>query len=621
MAEGFLGRLLGDEEAGAEVPATDAANSEALAATLALAQSGHDPDVARAAERFLNAQTRLLAVQTDQSQAEGGLRLSHLHGQSAEGKLRRAGQRIRVAMQLLVAMLAAVIGAFILVMVTDAFASKAVVVDKFATPASLSGRGLTGDVVASALLDELKKLQAATRSSTSGLTTVSAWASDITIDVPETGVSIGEVDRLLHARFGHDLHVGGDLLQTENGLRLTVRGDGFLARSFDGVDLGHLAAEAADYVYGRSQPLQYAVYLADSGRDADALAFLPGAFSRAGTDDERAKLANEWGDAFADLNRNAEAAEKYRLAMSLKAHDWPAWSNLLAVVVSLDGEEAGWRESSAFLAQAAAARGQERPKPRSLSNPAFLTWDLPLALAGLLDNANGNGGAGSFSTINGPAIADLYALMHDPAQASRTLASSDPDDPFTKAETAALAAYDALDRGDAQAAIAPMETYWRDWQNNSSMQSSYPDEPCYLGLAYGLAGRTEEAATIFKRMGAWSRCAAFEGDVLAHAGDRAGAARVWNEGLRVGPDLPMVSLHRGLDEFRRGDLAAAHRDLETASAKAPHFADPLKASGDLLMADHEPDAAVLKYDEALRYAPDWAALKTARDGARHAAGM
>ncbi len=82
-----------------------------------------------------------------------------------------------------------------------------------------------------------------------------------------------------------------------------------------------------------------------------------------------------------------------------------------------------------------------------------------------------------------------------------------------------------------------------------------------------------------------------------------------------------VSLHRGPDEVRRGDFAAAQRGLETASAEAPHFADPLKASGDLLMAKHEPGRAVLKYDEALRYAPDWAALRAAQDVARHAAGM
>jgi len=96
---------------------------------------------------------------------------------------------------------------------------------------------------------------------------------------------------------------------------------------------------------------------------------------------------------------------------------------------------------------------------------------------------------------------------------------------------------------------------------------------------------------------------------------RAGAERVWVEGFRVGPDLPFVYLHRGLSELNRGDLKAAEADLAAASANAPHFADPLKAWGDLLARAGRWKEALTKYDEALKYAPAWAALQQARDGA------
>jgi hypothetical protein len=39
--------------------------------------------------------------------------------------------------------------------------------------------------------------------------------------------SIGEISRLLRERFGHDLHIDGDLIETvTGGLTLTVRGNG-----------------------------------------------------------------------------------------------------------------------------------------------------------------------------------------------------------------------------------------------------------------------------------------------------------------------------------------------------------------------------------------------------------
>ena len=49
--------------------------------------------------------------------------------------------------------------------------------------------------------------------------------------------------------------------------------------------------------------------------------------------------------------------------------------------------------------------------------------------------------------------------MHDPAQATRLLTASDPDDPITKAEALLLEGYAALDRGDAAAAVPPLEVF------------------------------------------------------------------------------------------------------------------------------------------------------------------
>ena len=124
-----------------------------------------------------------------------------------------------------------------------------------------------------------------------------------------------------------------------------------------------------------------------------------------------------------------------------------------------------------------------------------------------------------------------------------------------------------------------------------------------------------DAEAAFKQTGPRSLCAAFHGDVLVHAGDAAGAGRVWAEGLKAAPDLLMVYLHRGLFELDRGDWLAAQADLSTASAKAPHYADPLKAWGDLLARQGRWKEALAKYDAALKYAPAWAQLHQAREAA------
>jgi tetratricopeptide (TPR) repeat protein len=618
MAEGLLGGLFGGEE---ELPEAEAAeakvSAEAFAAAVAADQARRDPGVARATEVFLERQAALLKSQDDQLNDERALRLAHLRHQSQEGKLRRVGQRIRLGMQAFAAFVAGLIALGVLTMLYDAVTSRSVVVDAFKSPSALAGRGVTGDVVASGVLDALQKLQSATRAVSKALDAKGAWASDIKVELPETGVSIGEIDRLLHARFGHDLHIDGDLIQTDTGgLALTVRGDDIPAATFQGQagELDKLTTEAAEYIYGRAQPDRYAIYLLQAGRAKDALAFLPGAYATATTAHQRAYLMVLWANANEDLGDLVQAIQQFRSAMALAPWGsrewWEARTNVVDAIYNAGGEEAAWRESKAFLSDADRAPKRERPPTNSLIYPATYTWDLSRALASLLENAAINGGAGTGEVIAGPFIADYYAQMHDPAQAARFIALSDPDNPRTKTETLLLQAYAALDRGAAGAAIAPLEAY-------SSLRKNDQDVPCFLGLAYGLSGRVADAEAAFKQTGPRSLCAAFHGDVLVHAGDAAGAGRVWAEGLKAAPDLPMVYLHRGLFELDRGDLAAARADLSTANAKAPHFADPLKAWGDLLAREGRWKDALAKYDEALKYAPAWAELHQARDAAAH----
>jgi hypothetical protein len=62
-----------------------------------------------------------------------------------------------------------------------------------------------------------------------------------------------------------------------------------------------------------------------------------------------------------------------------------------------------------------------------------------------------------------------------------------------------------------------------------------------------------------------------------------------------------------------GDLAGAAAKLADANIRGPHWADPLKVWGDLLAKQAKTKDALAKYDEALKYAPNWKQLKEARN--------
>jgi tetratricopeptide (TPR) repeat protein len=615
VIEDFLG---GEPEEPAAAGAREVepfAGADPLAAAIAVeaveSGSGSNSD----AVAYLQAQKALVDLQVTHFEEER--RLVHEERQLAIAAARRKrfADWLKTVVQLLVTLAAILAGVAVVTLIHDAVVARSVVVDPFQAPPALAPGGVNGEVVAAGLLDELQKLQSATRSTLKRLEARSAWSSDIRIEVPQTGVSIGEIERVLRQRLGHDQHIGGDLIRTDTGgLALTVRGDGVPAETFQGAagDLPKLTREAAEYVYGRSQPVQFATYLSTNGRYADALAFLPGAFARAADDETRARLANAWGGAYTGLNRPAEAVAKFRLAMGLKRNFWNPWSNIVGALPGVDGEEAAWREARKMIDAVDREPRDRKPELYVLANPAGAVWDLPLLLAALLEDATHNGGAGANANIVGPQIADVYGLMHDPADAGRYLAQSDPADPGTKAEALLLPAYADLDRGDANAAVPPLEAFWKAWVADPDLQYTLADAPCLVGLALGLAGRLADAEAVFARTGRWSRCYAAHGDVLEHSGDVSGAVRVWDDGLRVSPDLPFVYLHRGLSEFRRGDFARAGADLAAANARAPHFADPLKAWGDLLARQGRWREAVTKYDEALRYAPAWSELRQAR---------
>ena len=75
-------------------------------------------------------------------------------------------------------------------------------------------------------------------------------------------------------------------------------------------------------------------------------------------------------------------------------------------------------------------------------------------------------------------------------------------------------------------------------------------------------------------------------------------SRLFAEGP-VAPDLPAAYYSWGVALSKHSDLAGAVARLELAHEKGPHWADPLKAWGDVLVKQGQRKDALAKYEEAL----------------------
>jgi tetratricopeptide (TPR) repeat protein len=610
MAEGGLLKefLEGGEGEAAEAEAAAAALDPAAAA-LAMSAARKHPGLAASAADYFRRQAHLVGIQTEHLHEQRLVQLSNL-------KLRGLSEVLKVSFQAVVALVAIVVGVVLLVMIHDAVVSMSVVVEPFEAPPALAARGLTGKVVAEDFLDELNRLQSAARSSAAKRNLSNAWAGDITVEVPETGVSLGEIERLLRRRLGHDQHVEGDLVQTEDGaLALTVRGDGIIAKTFTGPsgELDRLTTQAAEYVFGQSEPYLYAIYLRNAGRYAEALAFAKAAYSTA-PKSERPYLLNEWGNGLNNTGQPVTASlPLYLEALKLKPDYWIAYNNVMNVYWGMGREEDAWRLGEKLRKQAGGRPG--KAPELFYSNWDTLTWNLAPWRASLEADAEAHGGVGTSIVSNGPSLADVDARMHDPQAAELHLQTSlgDAADSSIISIGHFVRGLLAGEAGDVQRAAAEMEAFGTAYEADPALSSNYPGYRCWIAPAEEAAGHPDKADAVLASAGSFVDCYRFRGDILDHRGDWAGAQKAYAAAVALAPDLPAAYYSWGQALARHGDLAGALAKLQAANRRGPTWADPLKAWGDVLARQGHWREALGKYDAALRHAPAWSALHRARD--------
>lgn len=613
MAEGVLGGIGGGADAKPELEASASpASAAAFAAAIAHHASIHNPDVARDAAAFLRGQLRHVQVQTEHLEEEHTLRLF--------------GLRMRIAWQLFIALVATVIGGVGAILLHDAITSRGVVIEPFEVPASLAPRGVTGTVVATGILDELRRMQIETRTSAAAgekRNLSSAWSHDVKVAIPESGISLGEVSSMLKERFGHDLHIAGDLVEDRaGGLALTVRGDGVPPKSFAGTadELDKITVAAASYVYSTSQPTLWSIYLENEFRCDEAIAFIKSMYAGASATD-RPYLLNSWANCLNLGTNDASAADSlplYRAAVALKPDYWVAYSNITGALLALGDEEDAWRNAGALAKAAGGRPGAALESYYSAYD--LLTMNLQTGLAAALADAENSAGYGTADFTAGPQIAQIHALMHDPAAAELTLKTivPNPRDPSIGAGVHLVRGMLALEAGDSAVALTEMEAFDALF-GNRMVKAGYSQDRCSAALAAEGAGRHDRADAILAGGGRFVDCYRFRGDILDGRGDWPGAQKAYTQAVALAPDIPAAYYSWGAALARHSDVAGAEAKFKEANQRAPRWADPLKAWGDVLVRKGQKVAALAKYDEALKYAPQWAALTKARaQTAQHA---
>jgi tetratricopeptide (TPR) repeat protein len=612
MAEGLLGGMLGGEE---DRPESEDVKAAAFAAAVAANLSSHSPEVAAKTATFLHEQTRLLKTQRKAAEAE-------YRYFEKEWAPRLLGLRLRAAFHLLAAVVATVIGVGAVIMIIDAVRSRSVVIDQFEAPPALGASGINGTVIAAGLLDVLTRIQAATRSSAEHRAMSNAWTNDIAIELPETGISIGQLERVLKARFGHDQHVDGDLLQAKGGgLVLTVRGNGILPQSFadSAGELDKLLTQAGEYVYGQSQPGLFVAYLINNGRHDEAITFAHAAYTTADVS-ERPYILNYWANAIDNKDGPSglrEALPFYWEAVRLKPDYWAAYNNIMSTLFGL-GDEEGIVHAGKEMMKAAGGRPGRAPEDM-YSNFDTVVYDLRAVHASSIIDMESHGGIGTLGSANGSenlSVAGNEAQMHDTDSAAMRLKVTIIDEKNAPdvAESSSARALLAEELGDLKTAAEQWDRFAAAY-SDPTVSTLNPPQICSAAVTYEKTGQHAKADAALDAIGklTFVDCHRFRGDVLDLRRDWAGAQEWYAKAVKLGPSIPSGYYSWGVALAKHGDLDSATEKLQEANLRGPHWADPLKAWGDVLLKQHKIRQATKKYDEALLYAPHWKDLAATRD--------
>ena len=600
------------EEADAPLPTMPVAGQVAL--SLGLQAAGDDPEVARHTVELLAKQSRMLDVQLEHLHEQRLLQMTHL-------RMRRWEEWSHLTLRGLGACLGLALAVGLLIAVWQARQDNAMVISPFSAPPDLAAAGLSGEVLASHLLDHLADLQEHTDSARAPDTFRHAGGEEIKVEIPTTGISIGEFIKLLQGWLGHETHITGDVAHTPGGLTVTSRVGEAPGRSFTGppASVDALMMKAAEAVYAQTQPYRYSVYLARTGRYDEALQVLQ-TLARDGDLRERAWAYIGWGSFAPDMRARPALL---RRGLALNAHLAPGWT-VLAEQESMLGHDQAALQALQTADRLLGEPGFGGTSPRAAAQNRLAVKARSAELVG--DDAGaardwaaaaGEPGQHSIGAEAGAREAIDLALDHD---------LSILDDP-ARWKDAGPTAFGPLLRakaeiaratagGDWASAALGLETIERDAQAKGA--DVYDAEvwatQVHPWRAYALAqaGRLPEAQAMVDATPLdCYPCLRARGLVAQAAGDRQGAASWLEKATSADPLLPFAWLDRARLALSLGDLPRAADLALQARRLGPQWADAAAVLGEARRRLGRCAEAAKAFDAAVTLAPRWAQARPA----------
>jgi Tfp pilus assembly protein PilF len=589
-------------------------------AAVALALAGASREDANA---FLEKQGRLVDLQCEYMASKDKFELSHL-------RWRRFTEQMKGTLQFLTAIVGIAVASAFGLMVWDAAHSSGLIIAPFTVPDDMAVRGLTGQAIASRMLDKINAMDGVYGFTRSPHSYENNWSSGIKVQIPETGVSIGEFRQFLRDWLGHDTQISGEVYHTDTGIVVTARTSGQTGGSFAGPpsDLDSLIQKAAEHVYGNTQVARYAWFLNTNGRTAEGVPV----FRRLTDDPSRLERAWAW-DGLALIPRGqydfGAALWYLRKAISVfpdfvPAHHLSAWFERILGHPGVALEE--YRKTKALLNQSEASQFDSRYVPKFRLDTdlyvAFLAGDYAQAInlgRSGEDVADALGSEVTFDSLRN-AVAISFALQHDGTNA-RAFFSQMPE-PAGGSRNSIN--FNTIWRGITR---VRMDAALQDWSAVTAADAATEKtaiDLCptcenakvfrvqlrpWVALAKARTGGIAGAqALIAASPDDCYDCNLIRGEI-AEAAKQPGQADTWfAKAVHDAPSIPIAYAQWGEALVARGKPDDAIEKFTLANQKGPHFADPLEGWGEALMAENQSHLALAKFAEAEKYAPNWGRL-------------
>jgi tetratricopeptide (TPR) repeat protein len=553
-------------------------------------------------------QSRLADLQIDTLEKKDEFELSHL-------RFRRFGDYARFALEIAVGLVVLLIVSGLGAMVWSAAQDHDLVVYAFSVPTDVAQSGMTGDVLAGRVLDSLGHMQADTYSLAQGAGSYrSNDTNQVRIEIPSTGISLGELDRYLREWLGHETPVVGDLVHTPKGLAFTIRYGAEPGSTVEGSSLDTLIGQAAERLYAASRPLRYADYLGTHGRFAEAEAIIVPLAGR-GSSRERALAYLSWGTLLFQEGDAYGEMEKSRIATELDPANVAAWYQLDAGAFQVEHRETAVTAEETVLSLMKAGKAANLNPDMVSSVRASLATDLAIdkgdAQGGMLQCQSAAGLPDALDCAT-QFLVDYATRDHDIPEARRLLAllpvtnpdgKPNPNVAYYQSQLAHAArnwaAEIAFEKKNDQLIADRSKLGW------IQRGQLWP----LLAIAMARNGDIAGAETLIDKTHIdCDRCVIARGTIAAVAHNWTAANRWFALVSARTPSLPFADEAWGEALLSKGDLDGAIAKFESAHNKGPHFADPPEMWGETLIAKNRSDLALAKFAEADKYAPNWGRL-------------